>query len=210
MYLPKQFQQSDLQVLQALIRSKPLANVVTLSSQGLNANPLPLYFTEKSGVPVLQGHVARSNSLWRDFDASVEALAIFQGVDAYISPSLYPSKAEHGKVVPTWNYIALHVYGSLRVIDDPVWLHTFLDKLTTQQEANFANPWQIADAPADYIEKMLKAIVGIELEITRWEGKWKLSQNKSDAEYQGVADGLAQQDYSHAQLMAALMKQQVS
>jgi transcriptional regulator len=210
MYLPKQFEQSDLQVLQALIRSKPLANVVTLSSQGLNANPLPLYFTEKSGMPVLQGHVARSNSLWRDFDASVEALAIFQGVDAYISPSFYPSKAEHGKVVPTWNYIALHVYGSLRVVDDPVWLRTFLDKLTTQQEANFANSWQIADAPADYIDKMLKAIVGIELEIIRWEGKWKLSQNKSDAEYQGVADGLAQQGYSHAQLMAALMKQQVS
>jgi transcriptional regulator len=140
----------------------------------------------------------------------VEALAIFQGVDAYISPSFYPSKAEHGKVVPTWNYIALHVYGSLRVVDDPVWLRTFLDKLTTQQEANFANSWQIADAPADYIDKMLKAIVGIELEIIRWEGKWKLSQNKSDAEYQGVADGLAQQGYSHAQLMAALMKQQVS
>lgn len=208
MYLPKHFEQTDLPALQDLIRSAPLASLVTFGSQGLNANPIPLYFEANAGSGLLQGHVARANPVWRDFDEQVEALAIFQGANAYISPSWYPSKAEHGKVVPTWNYVTLHVYGKLRVKDDPVWLRGFLDKLTQQQEAVFSQPWQVADAPVDYLEKMLHAIVGIELEITRWEGKWKLSQNKNGAEYQGVIEGLKQQTNADAVALAQLMQNQ--
>lgn len=208
MYLPKHFEQTDLPALQALIRSSPLASLVTFGSGGLNANPVPLYFEANAGSGLLQGHVARANSVWREFDEQVEALAIFQGANAYISPSWYPSKAEHGKVVPTWNYVTLHVYGKLRVKDNPVWLRGFLDKLTQQQEAAFNQPWQVSDAPADYLEKMLHAIVGIELEITRWEGKWKLSQNKNGAEYQGVIEGLKQQANADAVALAQLMQNQ--
>lgn len=208
MYLPTHFEQTNLQTLQDLIRSAPLASLVTFGSRGLNANPIPLYFEANDSSSLLQGHVARANPIWRDFDDQVEALAIFQGVNAYISPSWYPSKAEHGKAVPTWNYVTLHVYGKLRVRDEQVWLREFLDKLTNQQEATFSQPWQVSDAPVDYLEKMLQAIVGIELEITRWEGKWKLSQNKTGAEHQGVIEGLKQQTKFDAVALANLMQNQ--
>ena len=206
MYVPKHFEQTDPQTLQNLIRSAPLASLVTLGAQGLNANPIPLYFEANAGLGLLQGHVARANPIWRDVDSQFEALVIFQGSDAYISPSWYPSKVEHGKEVPTWNYIVLNVYGHLRVKDDPVWLREFLEKLTQQQELGLAKPWQLSDAPDDYLQKMLKAIVGIELEITRWEGKWKLSQNKPSREYQGVIEGLNQTQNAKAIDLATVMK----
>lgn len=206
MYIPKHFEQSNPQALQDLIRSAPLASLVTLGTQGLNANPIPLYFQANNSLGLLQGHVARANPIWRDYDVQVEALAIFHGSDAYISPNWYPSKAEHHKEVPTWNYIVLNVYGHLRVQDDPVWLRGFLEKLTAQQEANFAKPWQLTDAPEDYLQKMLKAIVGIELEITRWEGKWKLSQNKAIPEYQGVIAGLKGIQVADAMALASVMQ----
>lgn len=206
MYIPKHFEQSNPQALQDLIRSAPLASLVTLGTQGLNANPIPLYFQANNSLGLLQGHVARANPIWRDYDVQVEALAIFHGSDAYISPNWYPSKAEHHKEVPTWNYIVLNVYGHLRVQDDPVWLRGFLEKLTAQQEANFAKPWQLTDAPEDYLQKMLKAIVGIELEITRWEGKWKLSQNKAIPEYQGVIAGLKGAQVADAMALASVMQ----
>ena len=206
MYIPKHFEQSNPQALQDLIRSAPLASLVTLGTQGLNANPIPLYFQANNSLGLLQGHVARANPIWRDYDVQVEALAIFHGSDAYISPNWYPSKAEHHKEVPTWNYIVLNVYGHLRVQDDPVWLRGFLEKLTAQQEANFAKPWQLTDAPEDYLQKMLKAIVGIELEITRWEGKWKLSQNKAIPEYQGVIAGLKGIQVADAMALASVLQ----
>ncbi|SKA72539.1 negative transcriptional regulator, PaiB family [Thiothrix eikelboomii] len=206
MYVPKHFEQSDPQVLQNLIRSSPLASLVTLGAQGLNANPIPLYFEANGGLGLLQGHVARANPIWRDFDTQLEALVIFHGNDAYISPNWYPSKTEHGKEVPTWNYSVLNVYGHLRVQDDPLWLREFLEKLTQQQELGLAKPWQMSDAPDDYLQTMLKAIVGIELEITRWEGKWKLSQNKPSREYQGVIEGLNQTQNAKAIDLATVMK----
>lgn len=206
MYIPKHFEQADPQALQDLIRSAPLASLVTLGTQGLNANPIPLYFQANNGLGLLQGHVARANPLWRELDTQFEALAIFHGSNAYISPNWYPSKAEHHKEVPTWSYIVLNVYGHLRVQDDPVWLRGFLEKLTAQQEASFAQAWQLADAPEDYLQKMLKAIVGIELEITRWEGKWKLSQNKANPEYQGVIEGLAATQAADAMALASIMQ----
>lgn len=206
MYVPKHFEQSDQQVLQNLIRSAPLASLVTLGTQGLNANPIPLYFQANNGLGLLQGHVARANSISREFDTKSEALAIFHGSDAYISPNWYPSKVEHHKEVPTWNYIVLNVYGHLRVQDDPVWLRRFLEKFTAQQEAGFAQPWQVADAPDDYLQKMFKAIVGIELEITRWEGKWKLSQNKANPEYQGVIKGLNETQVADSLALAITMQ----
>lgn len=206
MYIPKHFEQADPQALQDLIRSAPLASLVTLGTQGLNANPIPLYFQANNGLGLLQGHVARANPLWREWDTQFEALAIFHGSNAYISPNWYPSKAEHHKEVPTWNYIVLNVYGHLRVQDDPVWLRSFLEKLTAQQEASFEQAWQLADAPEDYLQKMLKAIVGIELEITRWEGKWKLSQNKASPEYQGVIEGLKATQAADAMTLASIMQ----
>lgn len=191
MYLPKHFEETRSEVLHALIRARPLATLVTLASNGLEANHIPLHLVTDSGVlGTLRGHVARANPLWRDYSSEVETLAIFHGPNSYVSPSWYPSKREHGKVVPTWNYAAVHAYGRLRTIDDPVWLGELLDTLTSQHEVFSTAPWTVSDAPADYVEKMMGAIVGIEIEITRLSGKWKLSQNQPVSNRAGVVDGL--------------------
>ena len=188
MYLPSHFEETRPEVLHALMRARPLATLVTNGADGPQADHIPLLLDSAAGV--LRGHVARANPLWRDLPAASDTLAIFQGEDAYISPSWYPSKQEHGKAVPTWNYVVVQAYGPLRSIDDPLWLRGFLRTLTTEHETGMAQPWAIDDAPPDYIEKMLAAIVGIELRITRLSGKWKVSQNQSAANRQGVAQGL--------------------
>lgn len=179
MYLPKHFDQPSVAVLHQLIQAQGLATLVTLAPDGLNANHIPLQLTAEDGaLGTLRGHVARANPLWREASPESEVLVIFQGPDAYITPSWYPTKAEHGKAVPTWNYAVAHAYGKLRVCDDAAWLRRHLAALTDQHEAAFAEPWQVSDAPADYLGKMLAAIVGIEIEITRLTGKWKVSQNQ--------------------------------
>ena len=179
MYIPKLFEETELAAMQALMLAHPLATLVTMGPDGLDANPIPLLFTPgESGHGVLRGHVARANPIWQRFDPAVGVLAVFSGEDAYISPSWYASKREHGKVVPTWNYERVNAHGTLRTIDDAAWLCRLLHDLTAQQEAVFDQPWSIEDAPADYIEKLLGAIVGIEIEVTRLEGKWKVSQNQ--------------------------------
>jgi transcriptional regulator len=138
----------------------------------------------------LQGHVARANPLWQDFDKNVEVLVIFQGPDAYISPSWYATKKETGKAVPTWNYAVAHAYGTLRIIDDASWLRAQIETLTTHNEAPLPHPWAVTDAPGDYIEKMIAAVVGIEIEITRLNGKWKVSQNQPAENQAGVVEAL--------------------
>src|SRR5471030_2633835 len=164
MYLPSHFAKPRTEVLHRLIREHPLAVLVTLDANGLNANHIP-FELDPAPAPfgTLRGHVARANPAWREFSKDVEALLVFQGAQHYISPSWYPTKQETGKVVPTYNYIVVHAYGPLRVIDDRVWLRGLVERLTNRHETASAQPWKITDAPADYIEQMLGAIVGIEI-----------------------------------------------
>lgn len=204
MYIPSQFEQPDIEVMHELIRNRPLATVVTLGSNGINANHIPLHL-ELTPEPygVLRGHVARSNPIWTDLRADIEVLAIFHGPDAYISPSWYATKQETGKVVPTWNYTVVHAYGSLRIIDDASWVRTQLEALTSHNEAVFPEPWTIADAPVDFTEKLIAAVVGIELVITRLSGKWKVSQNQPPQNQDSVIQGLSA---SGQTVMADLVK----
>jgi transcriptional regulator len=207
MYLPKHFAEPNVEVLYQLIGARPLASLITLSSSGLNANHIPLHLSPGPGAcGTLRGHVARANPVWKDIVIDVEALAIFHGPDAYITPSWYPGKAETGKVVPTWNYAVAHAYGTLRVIDDATWLGAHLRALSAHNEAAFAEPWQPDDAPADFIEKLVGAIVGIEIVITRLSGKWKTSQNQSAENQAGVVRGLRASGGSDATEMAALVE----
>ena len=196
MYLPTHFEEERAEVLHELLRAHPLGLLITHGESGLQANAIPFVLdADPAGGPgVLRGHVARANALWHDAvggaHTAVEALVVFQGPQAYISPSFYPSKAEHGKVVPTWNYVMVQARGRLRAIDDAAWLRAFVTRLTERFEAPRAAPWAVSDAPDDYIATMLGAIVGIEIELTALTGKWKVSQNRSAADRAGVARGL--------------------
>ena len=174
-----------------LIRAHPLATLVTLDSGGLNGNHMPFEIHPDPGpFGTLRAHVARGNPVWRDFAKDVEALVVFQGVQGYVTPSWYETKGETGKVVPTWNYLVVHAYGPLQVVDDAAWLRAFVTRLTDRFEAQRADPWKVTDAPADFIEKQLTAIVGIEIPVTRLLGKWKASQNRTAADREGVVKGL--------------------
>ncbi len=207
MYIPKHFAEPRVDVLHQLIRSRPLSTLVTLSSSGLNANHIPLHLSlESSSFGTLRGHVARANPIWSGITNDVEALAIFHGPDAYVTPSWYPTKAETRKVVPTWNYAVAHAYGTLRVVDDPTWLSGHLEELTAHNEAAFSEPWQLDDAPPDFIEKLIGAVVGIEIVITRLVGKWKTSQNQPTQNQEGVIRGLRASGGSDAMEMAALVE----
>jgi transcriptional regulator len=189
MYLPPHFEEKRPDVLHALLRTHPLGLLVTHGEAGLQANSVPFVLDANpaGGPGILRAHVARANPHWR---GTGEALVVFQGPQAYISPSFYPSKAEHGKVVPTWNYIMVQARGTLRAIEDAAWLHAFVTRLTDRHEVARAQPWAVSDAPADYIATMLCAIVGIEIVLTSLTGKWKVSQNRSAADREGVARGL--------------------
>lgn len=187
MYLPQHFAQHDPAALQALMLAHPLAAIVSHGADGLTADHVPLEFD--AATQTLRGHVARANPLWRQADGQA-VLAIFRGEQAYITPSWYPGKAEHHKVVPTWNYAVVHAHGTLRAVDDAPWLHTLVSRLTQQHEAPRPEPWAVADAPEDFVQQMLRAIVGIEIPVQRMVGKWKVSQNRSAADRQAVAEGL--------------------
>lgn len=191
MYRPAFFREDRLDVLHDLIRAHPFAQLVTAGGQGLQANPLPMLIDpQASPNGTLRGHLARGNDQVAALREGTEALVIFQGPQAYISPSWYPGKAEHGKVVPTWNYVAVHAWGVPRIIDDPAWLRRLVGDLTDRHEHGRPNPWSVGDAPEDFIAAQLKAIVGIEIPIDRIEGKWKVSQNRSEPDRRGVAEGL--------------------
>lgn len=207
MYQPAAFRETRVEVMHALMRAHPFAALVRADNGVPDADHLPLLIdAEPAPFGTLRGHVARANPLWRSH-AGRETLVVFQGPQAYVTPSWYPSKRESGKVVPTWNYAVVHARGPLMVHDDPVWLRDLVSHLTEQQEAPLAQPWGIADAPADYIEQMLRAIVGIEIPITRIEGKWKVSQNRSAADRAGVAAGLEVRGDASSQAMAALVSE---
>ena len=154
----------------------------------------------------LRGHVARANPVWRDFSRDVEVLAIFQGPQAYISPAWYETKRETGKVVPTYNYIVVHAYGPLRIVEDRVWLRALVERLTNRHEASKPEPWKVTDAPAEYIEQMLGAIIGVEIPLTRLVGKWKVSQNRPAVDRDGVVSALGAMEDQDARAMSDLVK----
>ena len=207
MYVPKHFEESRVDVLHDLIIAHPFSTLVTMSSIDINANHIPLHLIQEAGqYGTLQGHVARANPVWSDLVNDVEALVIFQGPNSYITPSWYPTKQEHGKVVPTWNYVTVHAYGTLRVMDDPTWVKNQLESLTTQQEASFDKPWAISDAPVEFTDKMISAVVGIEILITKLTGKWKVSQNQPALNQAGVVQGLVSLGRSEATELAAVVK----
>ena len=189
-----------------LIRAHPLATVVTTSSNGLNANHIPLHLLE-SPAPfgTLQGHVARANPILGDFENNTEVLAVFHGPNTYITPSWYATKKETGKVVPTWNYAVVHAYGHVRVVDDASWLHAQLEALTTHNEASFSQPWAVSDAPHEFTEKLIGNIVGFEMVITRLSGKWKVSQNQPQQNQASVIEGLKASGQQESSAMAVLV-----
>jgi transcriptional regulator len=198
-YLPQHFEQNDAAVLAAAMRAHPLATLIVATIEGPTADLIPLEFHPEVGAHgTLRGHVARANPLWRTAGATV--LAVFHGPQAYVSPNWYPSKREHGKVVPTWNYTMVQARGTLRAVEDAPWVHALVTQLTDRHESTQAAPWAVSDAPDDYVQQMLRAIVGIEIELRSLVGKWKVSQNRSLSDRQGVAEGLA------AHPMAALVR----
>jgi transcriptional regulator len=208
MYLPKHFAETRIEVLHALVRAHPLGALVTLGAGGLEANHIPFEIDpDPAPFGTLRGHVARANPLWRELSRGGDALAIFQGPSTYVSPSWYPSKQADGKVVPTWNYAVVHAYGPLRAVDDAAWLRAFVERLTNRHESGRTAPWHVTDAPADYVDKMVTAIVGIELPVTRLLGKWKTSQNRPARDRAGVVAGLEQDGGDAARAMAALVRE---
>ncbi len=210
MYLPEQFQESRLSVLHDLIRSHPFGALVVLAGTELLGAHLPfLLCSERGDKGTLCGHVARANPVWKHFGGSVEALAIFQGPHAYISPSWYPSKETDGRAVPTWNYAVVHAYGAPRAIEDPNWLHEHVTQLSAAHEAVQIHPWNVSDAPHEYIGGMISGIVGVEIQLSRLEGKWKASQNRHRADQLSVAAALESQSSERSRAMAQLVRQRI-
>jgi transcriptional regulator len=210
LYLPAHFNESRTEVMHALMRAHPLCALVTQCRSGLIANHVPVQtLAEPAPLGSIRGHIARANPLWRDYRAETQALAIFQGPQIYISPSFYPSKGKTGEVVPTWNYAVVHASGTLRFIQDTGWLRDFVAGLTATHEAPRALPWKVDDAPAPYIDKMLSLIVGFEFSIAALSGKWKVSQNRSQADQEGVMRNLQDADDADAHEMAALIADRI-
>ena len=195
LYIPPAFKVEDLSALHAHIGMTGLATLITVGDEGPLISHLPLLLDAEAGpYGTLIGHLARANPQIKRSRVELEAVAVFQGPDAYISPRWYEAKREHGKVVPTWNYMTVHARGRLAFIDDRTWLRAAVDRLTARHESGFADPWATSDAPSDYIEAQLKGIVGVELVIDTLEGKMKLGQNRSVSDQQGVVDGLSASD----------------
>lgn len=207
MYVPSHFAENRTGVMRDLIVAHPLGTLVTLGPDGLNANHIPFeYDPRPEPLGTLRGHVARANPVWRECSPQVEALVIFQGPQAYITPSWYQTKQETGKVVPTFNYIVVHAYGALRAMDDVSWLRQFVGELTDRFEATRARPWAVTDAPEDFIAAQLRAIVGIEIPVARLLGKWKTSQNRPAQDRPGIVAGLRESADPVAQAMAAAVE----
>jgi transcriptional regulator len=211
MYLPSHFEETRIEVLHELVRQYPLASLVTLGADGLNANHLPF---ELDAAPApygtLRGHVARANPVWRDHSRDTEALVIFHGPQVYISPSWYETKQQTGEVVPTYNYAVVHAYGPMQIVEDRAWLLGLVTRLTDRFEDGRPAPWQVSDAPRLFIDKQLGAIVGIEIVISKLFGKWKASQNRPAADRAGVVEALDAAADADSAAMARMIKQRSS
>lgn len=208
MYIPEWFREDRTECLQGLIRAHPLATLVTLGQQELVATHLPLvYDPSPEPMGTLRGHLSRANPQWQSFRPEVKALAIFQGPEAYISPSWYPTRQQTGRVVPTWNYAVVHAYGLLETYNDTNRLRKHVTLLTEIHEKNFSPPWSPEDAPQPFIDGLLQAIVGLEIVIRRWEGKWKVSQNRPAEDRSAVVQGLLSQCQPTSTAMAQLVRE---
>jgi len=208
MYIPRHNEEKRVSAMHSLIVSRPLGTLVTLGASGLFASHIPMILEDDgSQFGVLKGHISRANMQWQDFVPTVDALAIFAGHQHYITPNWYPGTREHGKEVPTWNYVVVHAYGPLKIIQDDHWLLTNVEKLTNIHEAASPNPWKVSDAPEDFIKSQLKGIVGLELPIQRLEGKWKVSQNRTERERNGIVNGLAKLNTPESLAMKALVEE---
>lgn len=197
MYIQSLFLENRASELNKLMREYPLGTMIMNGAAGLEANHLPLLLDADKSI--LTAHLPLANPIWKTI-GDAQVLVIFQGPNSYISPSSYPGKAAHGKAVPTWNYAVVHVYGIARIIDDKVWLRTHLDAMTHSQEGSREHPWKVSDAPADYIEKLLTHIIGLEISIVRIEGKFKVAQNRTPEDRRGVIETLEKSDAALAQL----------
>jgi len=205
MYNPAPFAEDHIGILHAFIRQHPLAALITNGPDGPEAAHVPVVLHAEESV--LRCHLARGNPQWKTIQSSAPVLAVFQGPEHYISPSWYPSKAEHGKVAPTWNYVAVHVRGRGRIFEDRDSLLNHLRALTGENENTFETPWSIDDAPADYIEGLSRGIVGVEISIEAIEGKWKASQNRPRRDREGVVEGLNALGSSRSLQMARIVKE---
>ena len=211
MHIPKHHEESRVDTLHALIQAHSLGTWVTAGNDELIANHIPFVLDATRGdLGTLVGHVARENPVWHSFSRTVHSVVIFQGPQAYITPSWYPSKQAHGKAVPTWNYAVVHAHGLPRAIREKDWLLAHLNQLTDTHEAAQAAPWRVADAPPDFVHRLLDAIVGIEIPISRLEGKWKVSQNRPEADQRGIVAGLVARDDAQSAAMASLVEQHIS
>jgi len=194
LYTPSSFQQEDINECKKLIANSPLATVVALNDNQIQAHHLPLKWVETdSEEHLLEGHIAIANPLHKQVMSGSPVLVIFHGPDAYVSPSWYPSKAKNPKVVPTWNYMTVHVRGEINFIQDAAWKLGMLERITNKMESKVSESWKISDAPSDYIQKQLNGIIGIKVGVDSIEGKWKLSQNKSIEDRKGVIEGLSEE-----------------
>lgn len=208
MYQPPHFVEDRTEVLHALISQYPLGLLVSQGSQGLSADSVPFILDPVRGpFGTLLAHIARANPLWQGQDPDREVLIVFQGPDHYVSPGWYPTKQEHGKVVPTWNYVTVHAYGRLTVIEDASWLRAQIEALTHRHEQGLAEPWSVTDSPEAYIAAQLRAIVGLEICIDRMIGKVKASQNRSEPDRLGVVDGLEGKGTDEAKAMAQFVRE---
>jgi transcriptional regulator len=210
MYQPDHFRVDDLAQLHALMRKRPFAALVSAGPAGLYGSHLPTVLKHEGEFGVIECHLARANPHCQELAAVSEALMIFQGAEGYITPNWYATKAETGKVVPTWNYAVVHAYGRPEVKDDAAWLRRHVGELTAQQEKAEARPWQVSDAPERYIEVMLRGIIGFRFVITRLEGKWKMSQNREMPDRAGVVEGLGQRHAGDDAEIAAYIARQLT
>lgn len=204
MYQQPAFRETRSEVLHAAIRAYPLGTLVTHGASGLDANLVPFILVEADDGAVLRAHLARGNPQLEELRTGAEAMVVFHGPQAYVSPSWYPTKRAHGKVVPTWNYVVVSAWGRPRVIDDAAWKHAQISALTDQQEGGRAEPWSVTDAPVDFVAAQLNGITGVEIAVERLVGKWKASQNHTEANRRGVIEGLQEDD--PASPMAAVMQ----
>jgi transcriptional regulator len=201
MYNPGAFQETDPIVLRETVRELGVGELITFGTEGIEASIVPILIDDD--VSCLTAHLARANRQWRNADVTVPALVTFRGPDAYVSPGYYPSKQEHGKVVPTWNYITVQARGDLTIHDDPAWTRALVDRLTRHHEQRFEKPWSTDDAPTDFIDALVKTIVGVEIRLSSIEGKWKLSQNRPEADRVGVKAGLQRPGASPNEIQTA-------
>jgi transcriptional regulator len=206
MYRPDHFRVDDIAQMHALMRARPLAALVSAGGAGLYATHLPTVLKGEGEFGAIECHLARANPHWKDLAEGGEALMIFQGAEAYVTPNWYASKAETGKVVPTWNYAAVHAYGRPQVMQDKDWLLRHVGELATQQEAGEPKPWAVTDAPDSFIDVMLRGIVGFRFDIARLEGKWKMSQNREMRDRVTTADGLERRGQNEDAQVAAVIR----